>query len=120
MPLFQFDGPDGPEEHAVERGPNGLLRWHLAEARHIQRVADMTIREFQTAIFDFDATALTALVQLLWKRTGRVVKFDEVDFDLSTFDVEFLPGENDDDEPGADAADPTGTPTPSGEATEAA
>ncbi len=33
MPLFKFDGPDGPEAYAVEKGPNGLLRWHLAEAR---------------------------------------------------------------------------------------
>ncbi len=119
MPLFKFDGPDGPEEHSVERGPNGLLRWHLAEARQIQRVADMTIQEFQSAIFDLDATALTALVQVLWKREGRIVKFDDVDFDLSTFDVSFLPGEND-DEPEADAADPTPPPTPSGDQTEAA
>ena len=119
MPLFKFDGPDGPEEHAVEKGPNGLLRWHLAEARQIQRVADLTIQEFQAAIFDLDATALTALVQVLWKRDGRVVKFDDVDFDLSTFDVSFLPGEND-DEPAAegDALDPT--PTPSGGETAAA
>jgi len=119
MPVFVFDGPDGPEEHAVERGPNGLLRWHLAEARHIQRVADMTIKEFQVAIFDLDATALTALVQLLWKRTGRVVKFDDVDVDVSTFDVSFLPGENDDDDED-DAVDPTPPPTPSGDQTEAA
>jgi hypothetical protein len=112
MPQFKFDGPDGPESHDVEKGPNGLLRWHLAEARQIQRVADLTIQEFQSAIFSLDATALTALVQVLWKRDGRVVKFDDVDFDLSTFDVSFLPGEIDDEDDGSetDAPDPTQTP----------
>ena len=126
MPLIKFVGPEGPEEHALPLGPNGLLRLHLAEVRHIQRVADLTVGQVQSGVFtsgaDIDPTALTALVQVLWKRIGRVVKFDEVDFDLSTLDFDLLPEEEsaDDDEPApatddAVAVDPT--PASSGGAT---
>lgn len=97
MPLIKFDGPEGPEEHVVPIGPNGLMRLHLAEVRHIQRVANLTAGDLQAKVFtaDPDPVALTALVQVLWKRRGRVVKFDDVDFDFSTLDYDLLPEEED-------------------------
>ena len=69
----------------------------------MQRVADLTIEQLQTRIFTLDPTALTAIVQVLWKRDGRIVKWDDVDFDVSTIDFDLLDGEGPDVE--ADPAD---------------
>lgn len=95
MPRILFDGPNGPESHDLPIGPNGLLRLNVAEVRHIQRVAELTARQLQTKLFDADPdpVALTAVVQVLWKRQGKTVRFEEVDFDLSTLDFQLLPEE---------------------------
>ena len=95
MPRLMFDGPTGPESHDLPIGPNGLLRLNVAEVRHIQRVAELTARQLQTKLFDADPdpVALTAVVQVLWKRQGKSVRFEEVDFDLSTLNFELLPEE---------------------------
>mgnify|MGYP000016345729 CR=1 FL=1 len=103
MPRISFEGPDGAESYDLPLGPNGLLRLQLAEVRHVQRVADLTIEQLQTRIFTLDPTALTAIVQVLWKRAGRIVKWDDVDFDVSTIDFDLLDGEGPDEE--ADPAD---------------
>lgn len=129
MPLIKFEGPDGPEAHAMPLGPNSLLRLNLAEVREIQRVTGLTAVEVRDKVFDEDPDpiALTALVQALWKRQGRIVKFDDVDFDLSTLEFDLLPEEQDPEptdadepagpEPEVDGMDPT--PASSGDATEA-
>lgn len=117
--LIRFEGPDGgPEEHELAFGPNGLPRLHVAEVRHIQRVADLSVAELLERLSTFDGTAWTVLVQVLWKRDGRVVKFDDVDFDISTVMIEGDDVEVVDASAEADPLDPT--TDSNGESTEAA
>lgn len=132
MPRLTFEGPTGPE--TLDIGWNlstAKLRLTLAEARHIQRVADMTVDQVRDKIFttsDPDPVALSVLVQVLWKRQGRIVSFEDVDFDLGGFSWDLLPDEEaeaervaaEQGEPGlaTDAEDPT-QPTPSGDVTAA-
>ncbi len=117
MPVITFDGPDGPERHELPYGPNGFPRLMLAEIREIQRVTGMTAVDWWNAIADAspDGVALAALVQALWKRQGRIVRFDAVDFDYSTLDLDLLPEEaakrEESAEGAADAEDPTETPS---------
>ena len=120
--FIEFEGPDGPERHELPLGPNGLPRLHLAEVRHIQRVTDMRVTDLLERMSVFDADAWTVLVQVLWKRQGRVVRFDEVDLDLSTLsvagdDVEVVESASAEGE-AADGSDPTpessGTPPVAG------
>lgn len=128
MPRLTFDGPDGRETLDIRWNlTTAKLHLTLAEARHIQRVADLTVDQVRDRIFttsDPDPTALTALVQVLWKRQGRIVAFDDVDFDLGSLDWDLLPDEEAEAEAvaarqatapdvgTADAEDPT--PIPSG------
>lgn len=96
MPRIVFEGPDGPEDHELPIGPNGQLRITVPEARHIQRVADVTAMEFRNRLFvtdDPDPMAIAALVQLLWKRRGKAVRFEDVDIDISTLLFTLLPEE---------------------------
>lgn len=127
MPRLKFDGPEGPEVLEIPMAvATAKLRLTLAEARHIQRVADLTMEQVRDGVFgrtDPDPVALTALVQVLWKRQGRLVAFDDVDFDLGSFDFELLPDEEAEAERVAarqaeageleagDAEDPTQTPS---------
>ena len=104
MPRISFEGPEGPESYDLPIGPNGLLRLHLPEVRHVQRVADLTVEQLHRGIFEFDPTAITAIVQVFWKRTGRIVKWDDVDIDISTLVFDLLEGEGDSEED-ADPAD---------------
>lgn len=122
MPLMKFEGPDGPEALEFPLGDNGLPRLMLSEVAHIQRVADMTIPELVEGMGRLDPTALAAAVQVMWKRQGRIVRFEDVDFDISTLAFDSLPNEVDDEEAGAVDDDvPAGAPDPtaasSGDAT---
>ena len=123
MPRIAFDGPNGPESVEVAWNlQTGQLRLMLAEARHIQRVADLTVEQLRERVFmteDTDPVALTALVQVLWKRQGRDVPFDQIDFDLGSVEFDLLPDEaafaermekQEQQVEGADAEDPTQTP----------
>lgn len=115
MPLIKFVDNEGTAwALPLEMGINGLPRFHMAEVRHIERVADMGVREVtEQAFVELNGTALSAVVQVLWKRQGRVVKFDDVDFDIGSMEFELLPDEEDDDDTaaggGVDPVDPTST-----------
>lgn len=69
------------------------------EAIALQKVTGMRVTEWTTALQEGDAYALTGLVWLLWRRNGRDVPFDEVEFDIGALDLA-------DDEP-AEPVDPT-------------
>lgn len=78
------------------------------EAIALQKVTGMTVAEWGKACDAGDAYALTAMVWLVWRRNGRDVPFDDVEFDLNSLEAK-------DDEvpdPGTPtpAADPEGAP----------
>lgn len=58
------------------------------EAIALQKVTGMKIPQWTAALQEGDAFALTALVWLLWRRNGREVPFDEVEFDIGSMDLE--------------------------------
>ena len=65
--------------------PNRMLN---TEAIALQKVTGMRIPEWAKALEVGDAYALTGLVWLLWRRNGREVPFDEVEFDMGGLDLE--------------------------------
>lgn len=65
------------------------------EAIALQKVTGMRMQEWTGALTEGDAFALTGLVWLLWRRSGRQVPFDEVEFDIGSISL-------DDDEPPAE------------------
>lgn len=81
------------------------------EAIALQKVTGMRMQEWTTALTQGDAFALTGLVWLLWRRSGREVSFDEVEFDIGSISLE------DDEEPQAEG-DESG-PTEAAEAADA-
>lgn len=99
-----FDGPDGPEVHEWGSRLTNL------EAIGVQRTADMLPQAFFEGLAELDPTAWTALVQLLWARQGKRVKFNDIEFDLMSCRLE-----SDDDEPEQPAdvdAEPEGDDSP--------
>jgi hypothetical protein len=68
------------------------------EAMALQKVTGMKVPEWTDALKSGDAFALTGLVWLLWRRAGKHVKFDEVEFDIGGLDLQ------DDEEPDAGAS----------------
>ena len=70
------------------------------EAIALQKVTGMRMQEWTSALTGGDAFALTGLVWLLYRRAGREVAFDEVEFDIGSLALE------DDDVP-AEQPDPT-------------
>ena len=71
---------------------------------HIETVTGMDVQSFDTAARALNATAWTALVQLMWKRQGRDVRFGDVEFVLGSLD---FVDEDDPAEPAAEgSADP--------------
>lgn len=58
------------------------------EAIALQKVTGMRMQEWSQALTEGDAFALTGLVWLLWRRDGRVVPFDEVEFDIGSIALE--------------------------------
>lgn len=78
--------------------PNRMLN---TEAIALQKVTGMRMQEWSTLLTEGDAYAVTGLVWLLWRRAGREVAFDEVEFDIGSIELE-------DDAPATEAeADPT-------------
>jgi len=71
------------------------------EAIALQRVMGMPVADWTKAMQKGDALALTGLVWLLWRRAGREVPFDDVEFDLGSIEVE-------DDEPAPEPEKPKG------------
>lgn len=58
------------------------------EAIALQKVTGMKTQEWMTALTEGDAYALTGLVWLLYRRAGREVSFDEVEFDIGSLDLQ--------------------------------
>jgi hypothetical protein len=58
------------------------------EAIALQKVTGMRMREWTKSLTEGDAFALTGLVWLLWRRAGREVAFDEVEFDIGSISLE--------------------------------
>jgi hypothetical protein len=77
---------------AYDYDPNRMLN---TEAIALQKVTGMKMQEWTTALTEGDAFALTGLVWLLWRRNGREVAFDEVEFDIGQLDLTA----DDEDEP---------------------
>lgn len=64
-------------------------RLNLAEARMVKAVTGMKPEAFATELFSGDPDALTALLMILKKRQGLSVRYEEIDGDLSTFDITY-------------------------------
>lgn len=77
--------------------PNRMLN---TEAIALHKVTGMRMTEWSSALAEGDAFALTGLVWLLYRREGREVPFDEVEFDMGSIDIQ-------DDEEAAVEPDPT-------------
>lgn len=72
---FQFEG--------VRYEMGNLM---LAEARAVQNATGLTPRQFDEALGNFDAFAITALVWIGRKRHGEAnLRYEQVDGDLATF-----------------------------------
>lgn len=78
---------------AFDYDPTRMLN---TEAIALQKVTGMRMQEWTTLLTEGDAFALTGLVWLLWRRAGREVSFDEVEFDIGSISLE-------EDEPEAEA-----------------
>ena len=65
--------------------PNRMLN---TEAIALQKVTGMRMQEWTTALTEGDAFALTGLVWLLFRREGREMPFDEVEFDIGSIALE--------------------------------
>jgi hypothetical protein len=88
MPKVTVDG------QVYDYDPSKMLN---TEAIALQKVTGMTVPEWTTALQTGDAYALTGLVWLVYRRNGREVAFDEVEFDIGGLELA------EDEEP----ADPT-------------
>lgn len=91
MPKVTIDG------QVFEYDPAKMLN---TEAIALQKVTGLTVPAWAKALQEGDAYALTGLVWLLWRRNGREVAFDEVEFDIGQLDLQ------DDEEPGPDPTPP--------------
>lgn len=65
--------------------PNRMLN---TEAIALQKVTGLRMNEWGDALKEGDAFALTGLVWLLWRRDGREVPFDMVEFDIGSISLE--------------------------------
>jgi len=92
MPKVTVDG------QVFDYDPSKMLN---TEAIALQKVTGMRIADWTKALTEGDAYALTGLVWLLWRRNGREVAFDDVEFDIGSLDLQ-------DDEPPAEPEVPTG------------
>jgi hypothetical protein len=108
---FQFNG--------VKYEMSSLM---LAEARAIQKATNLTPLQWEKAINEGDAEAITALIWIARKRNGeKGLRFDDVDGDLATF-LPYLdePEEESEGDEGEGKAtpldhDPTSSGTPGAE-----
>lgn len=102
MPRLTVDliGPDGEPEPVVIDIPlserNGLLRLHQSEAKHVARTVDLTVKDLYPAAFrDLQPEALSVIIQVGLKRQGRPMKFDDIDFDYGSIDIDAVPDAED-------------------------
>lgn len=58
------------------------------EAIALQRATGMKPGEFGEALNAGDAIAITGIVWLAWRREGRKVRFEDVEFNLAAFGIE--------------------------------
>lgn len=85
----------------------------VGEMRALKKASGMKIRDFTEGLSDSDPDALTGLVWLAKRRAGEHIKFDDLDFELSDFEVV----SEDEPEPAADgenAAVPPADDAPAG------
>src|SRR5487761_2381275 len=68
------------------------------EAMAVERVFDGTFKQWAEAVRDGSITALTCLVYVLEKRDDPNVKFSDVEFNISDFDVVDADADKDDDD----------------------
>lgn len=59
----------------------------LSEARQLQRHTGQTLAEWQHGLNVLDADSVAGLVWLLRRRAGEDLSFDELEFDLGTFEA---------------------------------
>jgi hypothetical protein len=98
MIIVRLEDPDGKTHEWEWTGfPS------LAEARLIKAHTQMNVGQFTDAIPKGDPDAITALLLILYRRSGIAVAFDEIDCDL-----EKLLFVQPDDEDAADGAEPEG------------
>jgi len=57
------------------------------EAIALQKVTGMNTQAWMKALTEGDAYALTGLVWLLYRRNGRDVSFDDVEFDIGSLEL---------------------------------
>lgn len=81
---------------SFEYDANKLLN---TEAIALQKVTGMRPPAFGEALQEGDAIAITGLVWLMWRRIGKVMAFEDVEFDLAALELE-----DDDADPKADAS----------------
>lgn len=72
------------------------------EAIALQKVTGMRVQEWAKNMQEGDAYALTGLVWLLWRRNGKDVPFDDVEFDMGA--IEIADDESAEDETPTEAA----------------
>lgn len=89
----------------------------LAEARAIQKVTGFTVVKFWEALSAADADAITALIWVARRRQDFKLRFEDVDGDMSTFEV--TGPENGEPEAGEEGKDPEPSPTGLGPSSEA-
>lgn len=65
----------------------------LKEMRHIQSRTGMRLNAFMEAMDDWDAEALTALVDVLHRRAGIILRWEDIDLDLESLTAENTPEE---------------------------
>lgn len=68
----------------------------LSEAKGLEAVTGMTVKEWADGITEVNLTAIQGLVWLLYRRSGRTTAWDDIDFDLNAIDIK------DDDAPEVD------------------
>jgi len=79
MPKVTVDG------QVFDYDPSKMLN---TEAIALQKVTGMRMPEWTKSLSEGDAYALTGLVWLLWRRNGREVAFDDVEFDIGSIDLQ--------------------------------
>lgn len=59
----------------------------VGEMRALKKASGLKIKDFTEGLAESDPDALTALVWLAKRRCGEHIKFDDLDFDLSDFEI---------------------------------
>lgn len=81
----------------------------LKELRRIKAVTSLGLRDFGDGVVTADADALTALVDLLHRRDGVELRWDDIDLNFDGFEI--TPNAEETAEAGKDGPAEAGTPT---------